>query len=80
MKKIQVLYFASLREEARLSQETIFTEAQTVQDLWSELKEKYHFTLRDELIRVAINEEYAPFTSSFESQDTLVFIPPVAGG
>ena len=80
IKKIDVQYFALLREERGLSQETISTRARTLQDLYKDLQKKYHFKLSIELLRVSINEEFSDWNTELKSGDRVVFIPPVAGG
>ena len=79
-KKIQLLYFASIRQKTILSEETIETHAQTILELWYNIKEKYQLTLDDKLIRFAVNEEYQNMNYQLKDNDSIVFIPPVAGG
>jgi molybdopterin converting factor subunit 1 len=78
--QISIMYFASLRDASKKSQESIQTSAHTIEDLFQELNTKYNFSLKQDQLRVAQNEEYVPFTSTLKSGDTIVFIPPVAGG
>lgn len=78
--QIKVKYFASLREQAGTNNELIETQATTGLELFEELKLKHNFTLEQKHIRLAVNEEYADFTRPLTSNDTVVFIPPVAGG
>lgn len=78
--QINIMYFASLRDSSKTSFETLETQAKTVDELFNFLNEKYRFAIDKEYLRVAINEEYKSFDTSLSSNDTLVFIPPVAGG
>ncbi len=78
--KIKVKYFASMREATGLSEELVETVAKTPEKLYFELSKKYHFDLSKEQLKVAINEEYCSFLDEFKELDTIVFIPPVAGG
>ena len=78
--RIKVLYFASLRDNSKKAEEVIETSAKTIDELYSELNSKYHFTLDQSQLRAALNEDYAPFTTELNYNDTVVFIPPVAGG
>jgi molybdopterin converting factor subunit 1 len=78
--KIKVLYFASLRDDTQTPEETIETAAVTIDELYTELNTKYQFNLDKDHLRVAQNEEYVNFNSSLAQRDTIVFIPPVAGG
>lgn len=79
-KTIRVTYFAQLREQRGLAQEACATSAATASDLYAELRGRHGFSLPAERLRVAINEEFAPWDASLRDGDTLVFIPPVAGG
>ena len=56
------------------------TLAQTAQQLYVELREKYNFSLPLDFIKVAINEEFRSWDTELKPNDRVVFIPPVAGG
>jgi molybdopterin-guanine dinucleotide biosynthesis protein A len=78
--KIRVQYYALLREQAGRSDETLMTGARTPHELYAELRTRYPFTLPAEMLRVAVNAEFADWSRRLESDDAVVFIPPVAGG
>lgn len=80
MHKIQVQYFAILREQRGLSEETVETAATTVTQLYEELRTKFRFSLPVARIRAAVNDEFVPASQELRPQDRVVFIPPVAGG
>ena len=80
IKKIHIQYFALLREKRGVSQETYSTSAKRVQDLYLELQKKFKFKLTSDLLRVAINDEFAPWNTELKPGDRVVFIPPVSGG
>jgi molybdopterin-guanine dinucleotide biosynthesis protein A len=77
---IRVQYFALLREQAGRSTETLATRARTPRELYAELATRYPFTLPAEMLRVAINAEFGEWTQPLAAGDSVVFIPPVAGG
>ena len=77
---INVRYFATLKDKAGLSSETVSTSAETASDLYRELKTRFAFPLEEEHLKVSINREYRPFSSSLNAGDEVVFIPPVSGG
>jgi len=79
-KRIRVQYFASLREQRGLAQESLVTEAATAGDLYNELRARHGFTLQPERIRAAVNDEFTAWTTPLREGDALVFLPPVAGG
>jgi molybdopterin converting factor subunit 1 len=78
--QLKVQYYALMREQAGRSEETIETAARTPADLYSELKERYGFTLSREQLKVAINSEFSVWSHPLVTGDAVVFIPPVAGG
>lgn len=79
-KKVTIQYYAVLREQRGLSHEAIKTEASTALDVYRELQNRYGFHLAPEFLKVAVNGEFRPLESPIHDADTLVFIPPVAGG
>ena len=78
--KIKVKYFAAIREAIGINEEFIDGNCSTPLELFEFLKEKYRFEFEESNIKVAINDEYAEFTQPLSELDTIVFIPPVAGG
>ena len=80
MKNVRIKYFAFLREKAGVDSELIQTQAQTYRELYLELSNKYQFTLPENIIQVAVNDEYSQMNQIIQDQDQIVFIPPVAGG
>jgi molybdopterin-guanine dinucleotide biosynthesis protein A len=79
-KNIQVQYYALLREQAGRSDEALVTTARTPRELYEELKGRHPFSLAPEMLRVAINAEFGEWTQPLADGDSVVFIPPVAGG
>jgi len=79
-KTVKLLYFALLREQRGLSQETLSTSAATVSALFSELNEAHGFSLSPDDLRVAVNGNFTSFSHCLVDQDEIVFIPPTAGG
>ena len=78
--RVRVDYFAALRELRGLSSEEIQTECGTALDLYDELSARHGFTLDPKIIRVSLNDEFAPADADIKEGDSIVFIPPVAGG
>ena len=77
---IKVQYFAILREQRGESAESLATSAGTALELYTELKDRYRFTLSPDVVRVAINHEFKDWKTALKPGDHIVFIPPVAGG
>jgi molybdopterin synthase sulfur carrier subunit len=80
MKRIHVLYFASLKDAAKKGEEVVQTEADTPGELYDELIERYNFPLEKRYIRAAIDNEFAQLDDPLPDHAQVVFIPPVAGG
>jgi molybdenum cofactor guanylyltransferase len=79
-KHIKVQYYALLREQAGRSDEALETIARTPRELYEELKARHPFSLAPEMLRVAVNAEFGEWTQPLADGDSVVFIPPVAGG
>ena len=80
MKEITIQYYAVLRERRGLSKEKIRTKAVTAKDLYWDLDKKYHFAMAQDILRVAVNNEFADWDTKIKNGDEILFIPPVAGG
>lgn len=79
-KTVRVRYFAMLREQRGLGEEQVATEAATAAELYEELRGRHGFTLTADRLRVAVNDEFEPWGVAVREADSVVFIPPVAGG
>lgn len=80
MKSINIEYYAILREQRGLSSETIESDAETAEDLYRELTGKHQFSMPLDTLKVVVNEEFREWNHAINEGDTVVFIPPVAGG
>ena len=78
--QINVQYFALMREQAGRAQESVETQAVTPADLFAELSARHGFSLGQDQLKVAVNSEFGTWTQTLAAGDTVVFIPPVAGG
>jgi molybdopterin converting factor subunit 1 len=78
---INVLYFASLADEANCQQETVTVQQSTsLTELYEQLCQKHQFSRPQSELRVAINDYFAKWTDQINDGDNVVFITPVAGG
>ena len=80
MTKITVQYFAILREQRGLNEETLETAAATPAALYDELRARHRFTLPGDRVRAAVNDAFVAGAAPLREGDRVVFIPPVAGG
>lgn len=78
--RVSIRYFAILRDQRGLSAEDCETSATTVAQLYSELQTKHGLTANIEHLRVSINAEFVDWQQPIHNNDSIVFIPPVAGG
>lgn len=78
--RVTVQYFAALRDQRGISEEVLETSAGTCRDLYRELAERHQFRLKEQHVRAAINLEYVDLDTPLKEGDTVVWIPPVAGG
>ena len=79
-RQINVQYYALLREQTGRSTESLLTAAGTPRELYEELRKRYPFSLAPEMLRVAVNSEFGDWSQRLKAGDSVVFIPPVAGG
>ncbi|WP_129647480.1 NTP transferase domain-containing protein [Peristeroidobacter agariperforans] len=77
---LRVQYYAILREQAGRSEETLDTTAATPAELYAELRQRHPFQLNPAQLKVALNSDFSDWNTPLRHGDTVVFIPPVAGG
>lgn len=77
---LRVQYYAILREQAGRNEETLDTTAATPAELYEELRRRHPFQLTATQLKVALNSEFSDWQTPLRHGDTVVFIPPVAGG
>jgi molybdopterin-guanine dinucleotide biosynthesis protein A len=80
VKPLRVQYFAIFREQAGRSEELLESSARTPRALYAELQQRYPFKLAQQQVKVAVNDEFADWDVELRPGDSVVFIPPVAGG
>jgi sulfur-carrier protein len=80
MPTITIQYYALLREQRGLSEESLQTDARSAEALYAALQESHGFTLGIQHVRAAINGKMQPWDTPISDGDTVTLIPPVAGG
>jgi molybdopterin synthase sulfur carrier subunit len=80
MIRVNVRYFAVLRERRGLSEEQIETSAATIGECVNQLVVEHRLGLPVSLIRVAIGTDFADDSTPLQEGMQLLLIPPVAGG
>lgn len=79
-KTLHIRYYAVLREQAGCNEETVDTQAATPAELYAQLASRHPFKLTPAQLKVALNSEFSDWNTTLRHGDTVVFIPPVAGG
>ena len=78
--KIQVIYFAILRELTGLDKETFsIKQGNKPGDVLTSINERHKIDLGINF-KIAVNDEFSDWDIELNEGDRLVFIPPVTGG
>lgn len=82
---MQVLFFASLREQLNTDAEDIaaLTPTTTVRELLEQLRDRSELwsnALNPKQVLVAVNQELVSFDTQISDSDEVAFFPPVTGG
>ncbi len=77
---ITVLYFAQLKQNRGLAEESVETDGGTVGGLYQSLAEQHSLGLPIEQIRTARNEVFCRPETPLEDGDIIAFMPPMSGG
>jgi molybdopterin synthase sulfur carrier subunit len=82
--KLDVLYFAWVRERIGVAKEQVSTEAKSVAELVAELsqrEERYQVAFQDmRVVRVAIDQTLVDLDAPLEGAREVAFFPPMTGG
>lgn len=82
--KLDVMYFAWVRERIGHGMETVETDAERVADLVAQLRareERYALAFADlSALRVAVDQELADFDAPLNGAREVAFFPPMTGG
>jgi len=80
MTRVNVLYFASLRDAAGMVSEHVESSQPDLRGLYAELQMRHGFVLPADRLRVAVDGAFARWDESFRADSEVAFIPPVSGG
>lgn len=80
MTRVNLQYYAQLREQAGAGSEQVETFALDLRELYEELRSRHGFSLPVDALKVAVNTRFSDWNQPLADGDTIVFIPPVAGG
>ena len=78
--KIQVIYFAKLRELTGLDEETFsMKQGNKPGDVLASINKRHEIDVEINF-KIAVNDEFSNWDIELNDGDRLVFIPPVTGG
>jgi len=81
---VRVLYFASLRENLGISEESISTPLSSVNELLALLANRGQLwdeqLKQNNRLQIAVNQVMAKRDTSITADDEIAFFPPVTGG
>ena len=78
--KIQMIYFAKLRELTGLDKETFsMKQGNNPRDVLASINERHEIDVGINF-KIAVNDEFSDWDIELNDGDRLVFIPPVTGG
>jgi molybdopterin converting factor small subunit len=78
--RIDVLYFASLRDVAGCDGESVNTGATDARSLYEELRTRHGFPFETTRLRAAIDGVFVDWSAPLHEGAELAFLPPVSGG
>lgn len=78
--RVEVLYFAALRDAAGIASEQVDTDATDLSTLYATLQERHCLPFAERQLRVAVDGAFAGWADSLHAGSTVAFIPPVSGG
>ena len=78
--KIQVIYFAKLRELTGIDEETFsMKQGNKPGDVLASINKRHEIDVEINF-KIAVNDEFSDWDIELNDGDRLVFIPPVTGG
>ncbi len=80
MIRLEVTYYALLRDMRGLSSERMETEAHTPAELYRALCEEHDLRLPAKAVKVSVNHEFQTWDTPLKDGDEVGFLPPVSGG
>lgn len=80
MIQVTARYFAAFRDRVGRDAEPLRTRAGTAGELYAEIAALHGFADSMTRCKVAINDEFADWSTQLSDGDTVLFFPPVGGG
>lgn len=80
MNHYQIHYFGMLADRRGLPAERVTSDAATPAALYEELLAVHPLGMSASSIRVAVNDEFAPWDRALRDGDRIALLPPMSGG
>ena len=77
---IHLAWFGDLARRRGLREETVRVKAATADALLREIEQRHRLGLDERVVRIAVNDEFAPGRHPLQPGDKVVFMSPFAGG
>ena len=77
---VEVLYFASLREQAGVGSERVETAARDLRGLYEALRADRGLTFPIDRLRASMDGAFASWDTPLREGAEVAFLPPVSGG
>jgi molybdopterin converting factor small subunit len=77
---VRIEYYAVFRARAGKGGEEVALGSGDPAGLYEALRSRYRFPLDRDIVRLAVNDVFAPWTTRLHPGDRVVFVPPVSGG
>jgi molybdopterin-guanine dinucleotide biosynthesis protein A/molybdopterin converting factor small subunit len=80
VRNVRVVWFGHLAGRRGVREESVVTAAETAGAFRREMGDLHGLNLDPSVVRVAVNDEFAPEELGLHTGDKVVFLPPFAGG
>ena len=78
--RVEILYFAALRDVAGIASEYLETDAPHLSALYAAVQARHALPFPQQQLRVAVDGVFAGWDDAVRAGSTIAFIPPVSGG
>lgn len=78
--RVEILYFAALRDAAGIASEYLETDAADLAALYADVQARHPLPFPQRQLRVAVDGVFAGWGDALRAGSSVAFIPPVSGG
>ena len=77
---VHIHYVAMLRERTGMREESLTTEAESIEQLYGEIADKHKLPWPNVSFRPAVNDRICDWSTRLSDRDQVLFLPPSSGG